>query len=439
LSAFVLLLRLSLARHGVIKWEPMQQMITPDEALELVLSQTAPLAVETIAHSQSLGRTLAAPIVSPLDLPPFDNSAMDGYALRAADVVQASRAHPVELQVLETIAAGATSQQEVTVGTCARIMTGAPLPRGADAVVMREETQSHAPQSVQIFATASVGQNIRRLGSDVRHGEQVIEAGTAVRAAQWGMLASLGQAQVEVFRQPRLAIVTTGEELVEIDAELQAGQIRDSNSYALECLAQAVGIAQIERHRVGDDQSTLMALLQELCQRCDAIVTSGGVSAGDFDPVRDVLPQIAEVHFWKIAMKPGKPVMFATRQENERNVLIWGLPGNPVSVMVAWEQFVRPALLKMQGRRALQRVTLPATLQAPLRSPQGKVEFVRVRVIPDQSTLTGWKALVVGDQSSGRLSSMLQANALLRVPAEKTVVETGEVLIAQMTDWPEIE
>ncbi len=417
----------------------MRQMITPAEARAIVLAQIAPLPIHTIGHAAALGYTLAADIFSPLDLPPFDNSAMDGYAVRVADVANASTDNSVTLPVIETIAAGAFPRQEVLPGTCARIMTGAPLPTGAEAVIMHEETTETAENSVSILASAKAGQNIRRRGSDVRSGEKVLSTGTLIRAAEWGMLASLGQARVAVFPLPRLAIITTGEELVAVDAPLQAGQIRDSNSWTLEGLARGCGILHIERHHIGDDTDALEILLREVTQRCDAVVTSGGVSAGDFDPVRDVLPQVANVHFWKIAMKPGKPVMFATRREEHRTVPIWGLPGNPVSVMVAWEQFVRPALLLMQSRSNLQRVELPVVVDAPLRSPGGKVEFVRVRVVPDSGASTGWKALVAGDQSSGRLSSMTRANALLVVPADYTQVAAGEVLTAQMTGWPEIE
>jgi molybdopterin molybdotransferase len=417
----------------------MRQMILPAEALSLVLEQTSPLSAETITHQAALGRTLAFDIVSPLDLPPWDNSAMDGYAVRLADVSAASPATPVTLSVLETVAAGQIAQHKLLSGSAIRIMTGAPVPDGAQAVIMREETQSTSPESVHILASAKAQQHIRSRGSDVAQGETVLFSGTVVRAAEWGMLASLGQVQVEVFRRPRLAILTTGAELVEVGAELRDGQIRDSNSYTLEGLAHAAGIEEIERHRVGDDQSTFKALLEDIFSRCDAVVTSGGVSAGDFDPVRDVLPQVAHVHFWKIAMKPGKPVMFATRQCEDRTIPIWGLPGNPVSVMVAWEQFVRPALLQMQGRRAQRRITVPATLDAPLRSPSGKVEYMRALVSPDTRTASGWKAIVAGDQSSGRLSTMTRANALLVIAAEQTQVAAGEIVPAQMTDWPEIE
>ncbi len=412
-------------------------MVTPDEALRIVLDTVATLPIERVPHDEALGRTLARDIISDLELPPFDNSAMDGFAVVAADTDGATPQKPVALRVLETIAAGAVPSHRVTCGTCSKIMTGATVPSGADAVVMREETEERGDGTVQIFATASAGQQVRRAGSDVARGETVLRAGTLVRAAEWGMLASLNQACIEVGRQPRVAIITTGDELVEVGGELQAGQIRDSNSFTLDGLARGCGALVPARHHVGDDPQTLERTLRECVAHGDAVVTSGGVSAGDFDPVRDVLQKIAHIHFWKIAMKPGKPVMFATLEnETGPSVPVFGLPGNPVSVMVAFEQFVRPALLKMQGRRALRRIIVPARVDVAFTSPAGKTEFVRALVTPQG---TGWQAHLAGEQSSGRLSTMTRSNALLIVPAEVTHIAAGQTLPAQMTDWPERE
>lgn len=411
-------------------------MVTPGEALEIVLHQITELSVETLPHQQTLGRTLAHSITSDLDLPPFANSSMDGYALTSADIQDASSENPIKLRITETIAAGMMPTQRVTSGTCAKIMTGAAIPDGADAVIMREETREAEVAEVYVLAAAAPQQNIRPAGSDVVRGETVTAAGTVIRPAEWGLLASLNQTEVAVRRQPRVAIITTGEELIELGQELREGQIRDSNSFTLHGLALSCGAFVTPICRVGDDGATLEQTLLDKLQTCDAIVTSGGVSMGDFDPVRDVLQKIAVVHFWKIAMKPGKPVMFATMTNGTgRAIPIFGLPGNPVSVMVAFEQFVRPALLKMQGRTALQRVMVEATLDAPLRSPQGKVEFARAYVTPHW---TGWRARLAGEQGSGRLSTMTRANALLVVAADVTSVEAGQKLPAQMTDWPEI-
>ncbi len=404
----------------------------PDEAREIVLLRAGVLPAQTIAHADALHRVLAEDVESPLDLPPFDNSAMDGYAVVADDLKSASQNVPQTLRLLETIGAGEVASQKVVRGACLKIMTGAPVPAGANAVVMREETAENQSGEVQFFASAKKEQNIRPRGDDVKTGEKVLPTGTHIRAAQWAMLASLGKSQVSVYRAPRVGIITTGEELVNVDAELNPGQIRDSNSFALEGLCREVG-AIVERTRVGDDVSILRKTLQEYSQRCDCIVTSGGVSAGDFDPVRDALFEMqkdgeAEIHFWKIAMKPGKPVMFASVDAGSTPV--FGLPGNPVSVMVSFEQFVRPALLKMQGREDA-RICVEAQLLSPLKSPDGKVEFVRAHVFQEQKS---WKADVTGNQSSGRLSTMTRANALLVVPAETTQVSAGDFLQAQLLD-----
>lgn len=459
----------------------MRQMITPDQARQIVLENIAVLPAQTVNHAQALGRVLAEDIFSEIELPPFDNSAMDGYAVIAADLEGADEATPVGLQLLETIGAGAVGSQTVQRGTCIKIMTGAPLPAGADAVVMREETREENG-SVQFLAPARAGQNIRPRGDDVKIGEKVLERGTLIGPAQWAMLASLGKAQVEVFRAPSVGIITTGEELVDVDAPLQPGQIRDSNSFALEGLCREVG-ASVERIRIGDGVAAARETIEEFATRFDCLITSGGVSAGDFDPIRDALLQLqktgrAQIHFWKIAMKPGKPVMFGTLLGDGRWEMgdgecltsgnasaqadtnnddlqpqspgtdtqalgsskpnppptshlpppIFGLPGNPVSVMVAFEQFVRPALLRMQGQQE-KRITVEARVLTPFKSPPGKVEFVRVHLTQNDNE---WLADVTGGQGSGRLSTMTRANALLIVPAEVTQVETGQKLPATM-------
>jgi molybdopterin molybdotransferase len=405
-------------------------MVTPEEALATVLECVTPLKTEVLPHGEGLSRTVAQNVLAPLDLPPFNNSAMDGYAVIAANLEAANPQSPVSLSSLETIGAGEIAQLTVTSGTCIKIMTGTPVPAGADAVVMREETRENGG-AIAFLAPTRVGQNIRLKGSDVQLGEVVFEAGTLIGAAQWAMLASLGVAQVEVFRRPRVGIVATGAELVAVDAPLEAGQIRDSNSYALRAMVENCGATVQTVRQCGDSFAELETVLREIAPHCDAIITSGGVSAGDFDPVRDVLREHAQVLFWKIAMKPGKPVMFGIFEGKP----IFGLPGNPVSVMVAFEEFARPALLKMGGRRHLQRMELSARLEASLRSPEGKVEYVRALVRPKNGE---WTAQTHGDQGSGRLSTFARANALLVVPAATTSVAAGENVIARLIDCPEI-
>lgn len=411
----------------------MQTLITPDKAWDLINNHVVPLAGEVVSHGEVLGRTLRDDITSPLQLPAFDNSAMDGYALCAADLEGANESAPARLQILEIIGAGDMPQHPVSRGFCSKIMTGAPLPRAADAVVMREDTRQNRDGAVvEILTSARVGENIRRAGSDVARGETVLRAGTVVGAAQWAMLASLGMSQVEVIRRPRVGIIVTGAELASLDAPLREGQIRDSNSFALRAMAQNCGAKVVEVRFCGDKPDEFESVLRELTLRCDAVVTSGGVSMGDFDVVRDVLQVCAEVVFWKIAMKPGKPVMFAKFEGKP----VFGLPGNPVSVMVAFEEFVRPALLQMGGRRALQRPTIPVRLGGDLKSPLGKTEFVRAQVRLQNGE---WQADFPADQGSGRLSTMTNANALLVVAADCDFIQAGEMVMARLIDCPEIE
>ena len=400
--------------------------LAPDEARAIVLAHIVPLPSETIPHSAALSRVLSGQVVSPLDLPPFANSAMDGYALRSADLQSA----PCTLRLLETIGAGEIATRVVEDGTCIKIMTGAPIPDGADCVVMREET-CESNGGVEFSETARQSQHIRPQGDDVRRGEVVFESGTAISPAVHAMLASLGCAQLEVTRRPRVAILTTGKELVDVDADLAPGQIRDSNSWALRGLAQECGAQVVSVTRTGDTPQEVASALKTATTEADVILTSGGVSAGDFDPVRDVLLSSAQLHFWKVAMKPAKPLMFATLH----GVPVLALPGNPVSVMVGFEEFVRPALLKMAGHAAWKRVEVEAVLQSDLRSVVGRTEFVRARL---EQSADGFLAVVSGDQNSGRLSTMARANALLEIAPDVSFLPSGSRVRAKLLGSPAI-
>jgi molybdopterin molybdotransferase len=392
------------------------------EAHSLILERVGPLESQLLPHAEVLGRVLAQSITSPLDLPSFANSAMDGFALVAADLEHA----PQTLRLLETIGAGEVASHTVQRGTCIKIMTGAPLPRGADCVLMREETREFNGQ-VEFHETARTGQNVRPQGDDVREGEVVFQAGTPISAAGHAMLASLGCARVEVFRRPRVALVVTGKELVDVDAPLLPGQIRDSNSWALRALVAQCGAEVASVTRTGDDVSEVEAVLRAASQNADCVVTSGGVSVGDFDPIRDVLLKCAQVHFWKVAMRPGKPLMFASLEEKP----VFALPGNPVSVMIGFEEFVRPALFGMAGRRAWKRIEVEARLQGDLHSPPDRTEFVRAHL---KRQSEGFLALGTGDQGSGRLSSMVRANALLEIPSDTTFLPAGSPVRAKLLE-----
>ncbi|MBI3921782.1 MAG: molybdopterin molybdotransferase MoeA [Armatimonadetes bacterium] len=404
-------------------------MLSVIEAQERILRAVAPLAVEMVSLQFALGRILAKDSVCPLDLPPFNNSGMDGYAVLAEDTVGASEANPVKLKVLGTVAAGDWWIDPLRAGQALRIMTGALIPPGADAVVMVEKTRPSA-DIVEILQQAKSGQNIRPKGEDVPQGKTVIREGTRLRAAEVGLLASMGFASVPVHGQPRVAVISTGDELVEVDQPLPPGKIRDSNSYAVGAATQRAGALLHSRHHVEDDPEALRSCLESLLPQVDMILTTGGVSVGDFDVVKAVVGDLGDINFWKVAMKPGKPLVFA----DLRGKPMFGLPGNPVSSLVTFELFVRPTLLKMQGTRNLQRPAVTTMVMQECRSSEQREEFVRARTIYENGQ---YQSRLCGDQGSGRLSSLVEANSLLVIPAEVTRVPAGALVTAIMTDWEE--
>jgi len=398
--------------------------LSVEEAREAILASIAVLPEAEVGLLDALGMTLAEDVVARHDIPPFDNSAMDGYALRAADIAGASPQRPVELAVLGDLPAGYAPEVAVERGQALRIMTGAPLPRGADAVVPVEATRSEGGL-VHVMEEVARGTHVRRAGEDVRAGDTVMEAGRAVAAAELGMLASLGYAKVRCFRSAVAGIISTGDELVGVEEELPPGKIRDSNSYTLYGMVQEAGGVPLRLGTVRDDATLLERTILENLDRVDLFVTSGGVSVGDYDMVKDVLGKLGEMNFWKVAMRPGKPQAFG----HIRGKPLFGLPGNPVSVMVSFEQFVRPALLKMMGRRDLFRPTVTAVLDAPLGRREGRTEFIRV--------IAEWRegryhARPTGPQGSGILSSMVACSALAVLPEEVGRLEPGSEVTLQL-------
>lgn len=403
-------------------------MLLVREARDRILKAMMPLALESVKLDDALGRTLACDIQSPLDLPPFDNSGMDGYAVTAADTQGASESSPVTLTVLRTIAAGDWCETPLQPGQAMRIMTGAPVPPGADAVVMVEKTRP-AGDSVQIRAQAEPRQNIRPKGEDVPTGKLVMTQGARLRAAEVGLLASMGIASVEVHRQPRVAVISTGDELVPVHLPLAPGKIHDSNSYAVAAAVEQTGAVIHSRNHVTDRADDLRMCIQSLLPEVDVLLTTGGVSVGDFDVVKSVVGDLGEINFWRVAMKPGKPLVYANLQGKP----MFGLPGNPVSSLVTFELFVRPALLRLQGRNDLSRPTVQTTVTQSFRSTEGREEFVRARTVINGEGR--FESRLCGDQGSGRLSSLVEANSLLMIPADTIRVSAGTTLTAMMTDW----
>lgn len=401
-------------------------MISVREARDRVLSAVRPLGAERVPIVRALGRVAAEEVISAVTIPPLANSAMDGFAVRAADLRGASRERPAALKVLRDLPAGYVSDTAVGPGQAIRIMTGAPVPPGADAVVRKEDAES-AGGEVRIFVEAPAGKDIRPAGEDVRPGDAVLAPGDLIRPAEVGVLASVNVPSVLVRMRPRVAILSTGDELVEVGGPLGPGKIVNSNSYSLAALVAAAGGVPMQLGIARDTPEALREKLAE-ARAADAIVTSGGVSVGDYDFVKDVLAEMgAEMSFWKVAMKPGKPQAFGLIDGRP----VFGLPGNPVSTMVSFEMFVRPALRKMMGHRALFRRVLRARLEGGARKGAGMIHFNRVILAPEGE---GWVARSTGTQSSGALRSMSLATGLAALPAEATEIAPGDFVDVMVID-----
>jgi len=397
-------------------------MLTVPEASARILAGIRPLATERIALLDAVGRVLAGDAVAPYTLPHWDNSAMDGYAVRGDDLASVAGGRPVQLTVQETVAAGDFPTRPVRAGVATRIMTGAPLPEGADTVVRVEDTDGGLT-SVVIRDARDRGKNIRPRGEDFVAGDTVIPAGAAIAPAQIGVLASLGLPQVVVHRRPVVAILGSGDELVDLDRfhEVLAGRkIVTSNSYTLSALVRANGGVPLLLGNAADSPESLRALLQQV-HGADLILTSAGASVGAFDYTRDVLASLgAQLDFWKVRMRPGAPIGFGALHGTP-----WiGLPGNPVSVMVTFELFVRPVLRRMLGHARLFRQPVPVTLAEPVTLHARLTHFLRAVVSAGADGEL--VARLTGPQGSGILTSMARANALLVIPEERARCEAGE-------------
>ena len=404
----------------------MKQSVSVDEAREIILAAVRPLGSEKVALPESLGRVLAETASSPWDIPPLDNSAMDGFAVRAADVSGASGDNPVSLDVLEDLPAGHIAGQPVRPGTAIRIMTGAPIPDGADAVVRVEDTEE-AGRKVQILVAAEAGLNIRPAGEDVSAGQKVIEEGTPLTPAAVGMLAGVGRASVRVTQRPRVAVLSTGDELVDVDGDRSGGKIIATNTYCLAAQVSEAGAVPMTLPIAPDRRDVIEQRFRE-AMGCDVIISSGGVSVGDYDFIKEVLDRLGnEMKFWRVAIKPGHPLAFGILGGKPT----FGLPGNPVSCMVSFEQFVRPALRKMMGYRDLFRPVIRARLGERLRHKPGRRNFFRARVT---RTPGGFAVITAGSQSSGVLLSMVQANGLLIFPEDKAELPEGSEVDVQIID-----
>lgn len=404
----------------VPKWFTLrvQKLISIEEARARVLAEAKPLPLEKCGLAQALGRALGEEIVAPHNVPPFDNSGMDGFAVRAVDTVDAGPNTPVRLKIAQTIPAGTLGTGALGPDEAAKIMTGAPIPGGADSVVQAEVTEERG-DTVLIYEPAKRGRNIRKAGEDVSAGERVLRPGAVLAPAEIGMLASFGMPEVQVHRLPRVAIVSTGSELVEVDEPLNAGQIHNSNSYSLRAQCQQLGIEPAVLGIVPDNYEATKRLMQEGLTY-DVLVTSGGVSVGQFDFVKEVQDELGvQRRLWGVAMKPGKPLAFGVRGDT----LVFGLPGNPVSTMVSFELFVRPAILRLMGYRKSTRPPYSAVMAEDVSNSDGRMYVVRVRAWREGSV---WHASSTGAQGSGMIRSMVGANGLAFIPGGPRGVRAGE-------------
>jgi len=388
-------------------------VIPADEARAHVLERVRTLAPADVPLTEAVGCVTAEAVTAGDAIPSFDNTAMDGYAVRAADVAAATEDDPVRLDVVGTLAAGTSERPEVGAGQAARIMTGAPVPPGADAIVMVELTEREGDAGVLVRAAVPEGNHIRRVGEDVRVGDEVVGAGTVLTPAHIGVLASVGRESVVARRPPRVGVLSTGDELVSPPTPLEFGQIRDSNRPMLLASVAASGFEAVNIGTVPDDEAVLTDAIRTAVGECDALVTSGGVSVGDFDLMKQVLDRLGDMRWMQIAIKPAKPFAFGLVD----GMPVFGLPGNPVSSLVSFELFARPALRSMMGHPRIDRTPLSAVAEADLRRrPDGKVHYVRVVATYRDG---GYRVRPVGGQGSHQLSAMADANAL-------AVVEDGD-------------
>jgi molybdopterin molybdotransferase len=399
-------------------------MISVEDALAQILERVHLLGHEKVPLLASLGRVLAEPIVALKDIPPWPNSSMDGFALLAAETSAASASHPVALQVVGAIPAGVLPSHPLGRGEVIRIFTGAPLPAGADSVIPQEEVIVREDQLL-IPRPVAAGEFVRPRGEDIRAGEEALAAGREITPAEIGLLASLGHASVMVYDQPRVAVLSTGDELVDIDQEQQPGKIMNSNSYSLMAQVREAGGIPINLGIAPDHLASIEERLRWGLS-ADLILSSAGVSVGDYDFVREALERIgARLHLWQVSMRPGKPITFGT----VGTVPVFGLPGNPVSAMVTFELFVRPALRKMGGHRQIFRPTLTARALEPIKNPGQRRGYLRVTLHGRDGAL--WTRLT-GNQGSAILKSMAEADGLAVVPPDTTISAGGPVVVVPL-------
>ncbi len=419
-------------------------MLSVEEARSRILEMFQPLESERKPILEALGQVLAEDVSSPMSIPPLANSAMDGYAVQSSDITGATPDTPTSLRVIGQVAAGQLPQNEVVPGTAVRIMTGGPIPPGADMVVPFEDTDEYDLKSsgmglsdiaeIKVNIGASEGSNVRPAGQDISKGQTVLKKGMLLRPSEIGVLASVGRDMVEVVRRPVVAVIATGDELLEPGGPIAPGKIYDSNSYSVAAAVLRYGGVPRFLGIARDNLESMNAKLEEGLD-ADLLLTSAGVSRGDYDIVKDLLASRGKVAFWSVRMRPAKPLAFGVfPRPGGRLVPHVGLPGNPVSALVAFEELVRPAILRMLGRTDLEKPTIRAELEEDVVNTDGRRVFARVVVTRRDGR---YYACLTGDQGSGVLTSMALANGLAICPEDVPRMKAGEEVDVQMLDWPE--
>ena len=404
-------------------------MLTVEEARRRVLEAVSVMPVEDVLVGDARGLVVSETLTAPHPLPRFHNSAMDGYALRGDEGATASEESPLVLEIVGEVRAGDPGDVEVTPGAAVRIMTGAPLPRGADAVIPVEETEE-TNGKVVVKGSAPTGAHVRPAGDDLEAGDVLVEAGTELGPGELALLATMGFSPLRVRRGPKVAILVTGDELVSPEAEPGPGQIRDSNSIALRALVADAGGEALMFPPVRDDRSATLEAFRRAGEMADLVLSSGGVAVGKYDFVKDVVEELGRIDMWRVAMQPGKPVVLGAIGATP----FLGLPGNPVSIHVGFEQFVRPAIRRMRGCRSLLRPTIVAELTDRIDKRSGRLHFVRVILSHRDGR---WLATPTGAQGSHIQSSLIDCNGVARFDIDETKIDAGSEVIVEVWRLPE--
>lgn len=396
-------------------------MISIDEALNIIIKETKVVGAETVDLLSSLNKVLGENIYSRDNLPPFDKSAMDGYAIKCEDTRECNGGHAIQLNVKGLIKAGEFYEGELKFGEALKIMTGAPLPKGADAVIQIEKVLA-TEDKVTISDYVKKDTNIIKMGEEIQVGDLAIETGKVIRPVEIGLLASLGYSNLKVYRTPKIAIIATGDELVNIDSELPKGKIRNSNEYSLLTLCKSLGAEALSFGVVNDEKEALKEKIISAFEKADIVITSGGVSAGDYDFIEDVLKEMgAEVKFNSVAIKPGKPIIFAVLKDK----LFFGLPGNPLAAITTFDEFVKLTILKMMGYKDFQNEWLSIIAGSNFKGKKDRRKYIYVQLINEDGK---YYAYDIGSQSSNHLMTMSRANGIIIMPDGVNRIEVGEVV-----------